>query len=70
MNPIKTVPAQSWRDITHKLLVERPRSLTYDEISKHTGISVPWLRDFAGGRRENPGICTVQALYEFLTTRA
>lgn len=64
------LPDFSWRDATRELLIERPRTLTYEEISKDTGLSVAWLRDFASGRRQNPGICTVQALYSYLKEHA
>lgn len=65
-----TLPAKQWRDTTRALLIERPRTLTYEEIAENTGLSVAWLRDFASGRRSNPGICHVEILYTFLKENA
>jgi len=61
------LPSTSWRDQTRKLLIERPRTLTYEQIEKDTGLGVRWLQTFANGSTPNPGIVFVETLHTYLT---
>jgi hypothetical protein len=51
---------------TRRMLVERPRKLTLRMIADEIGITERWLLNFASGKTPNPGVNTVQALYEYL----
>lgn len=62
-----TQQATGWRDQTRQLLNERPRSLNYDRIAKDTGLTVAWLRAFATGTSDNPGVVYVETLFIYLT---
>src|SRR5579859_4490417 len=53
----------SLRDKTTYLLNSQ-REKTIKEISKDTGISMAWLALFSRGKSINPGVNTVQKLYE------
>lgn len=59
-------PVTTWRDQTRALLANRPRSLEYKTIADETGLSVAWLRAFAAGQADNPGVVSVETLYTFL----
>lgn len=52
---------------TVKLLETTP--LTLIQIAESTGIGYHWLCKFKRGAFRNPGVNTVQNLYEFLTAR-
>lgn len=52
---------------TIKLLQDCPRPLL--TIAEDTGIGYHWLRKFKAGRFQNPGVNSVQALYEYLLRR-
>lgn len=56
----------SWRDETIALLKNRPACLTLKEIAAQTDVSVAWVRQFARGEIDNPGVNTVQKIKEFL----
>lgn len=60
-------PATGWRDTTRQLLNERPRSLDYDRIAADTGLTVAWLRSFARGTSDNPGVVYVETLFVYLS---
>ncbi|OHD25426.1 MAG: hypothetical protein A2Y38_12760 [Spirochaetes bacterium GWB1_59_5] len=57
---------QSWRDIARNLLNERPASLKMETIAKDIGVSSAWLRMFARGEINNPGVMTIQELTVYL----
>ena len=48
------------------LLSNRPRWLTYEIISENTGVTVAWLKTFAGDDEKNFGILKVQELRDYL----
>ena len=54
------------RDETRTLLIDRPRSLTYERIALDCGTSVRWLQAFAAGKIDNPGVVTVETLNTYL----
>lgn len=53
-------------DRTLELVRNRPVTLTYEELAKRTGLNVYWIRLFARGKIDNPGVVHVCRLYEFL----
>lgn len=57
---------------TRRLLLDRPRRLTYEIIGEATGLNPRWLSHFAGDaeQKSDPGAGKVQALYEYLTGRS
>lgn len=65
-----TQQATGWRDQTRQLLNDRPQWLKYDQISTDTGLTVAWLRDFASGKTENPGVVYVETLFIYLSNKA
>jgi len=56
----------SWRDTTRNLLNKRPASLKIEQIAKDLGVSSAWLRMFARGEIDNPGVNTIQSLNAYL----
>lgn len=68
-----TVAMQSLHYRTLTLLQDRPRRVTYTEISDkikgtigECGISADWLQRFATGRCDNVDVDRVQILYQHL----
>lgn len=55
------------RDKTIELIKSRSVQITYETIAEKTGLSVRWVEEFANGRISNPGVCSVEAVYHFLT---
>ncbi len=53
--------------VTHKLLVNRSRQLTYGIISADTGLGMGWLTEYARGNIPDPSVARVETLYEYLT---
>lgn len=62
-----TQQATGWRDQTRQLLNDRPRTLDYDRIASDTGLTAAWLKAFARGQAENPGVVSVETLFVYLT---
>lgn len=58
---------ESLVDRTKKLLKSRGRSLTLHEIAEALELSEHWLRSFASGRANNPGIQRLEKLHNYLT---
>jgi len=58
-----------WRDETRQLLLNRPRNLEYKTIADETGLSVAWIRAFAVGQSDNPGVVFVETLYVYLKAK-
>ncbi len=56
----------SLRDRTLELLINRSIILTFKKISEDTQISEEWLSSFARNKISNPGVNTIQTLYEYL----
>jgi hypothetical protein len=59
-------PSTSLRDKTIYLLNSQ-REKTLKQIGKETDINIAWLSLFSRGKSLNPGVNTVQKLYEHLT---
>lgn len=47
----------------------RERNETLPHITEKTGIPFYWLRKFAGGEIDDPGVNRIQKLYEYLAGR-
>lgn len=54
------------RDRTRLMLNNRPVSLPLAEIAAAIKISESWLFKFSRGNIENPGVVTIETLYNFL----
>jgi len=54
-------------DEARDLLKRRPRTMTYAEIEKDTGIKESWLKAFACGNLENPSFITIESLVKYLS---
>ena len=52
---------------TRELLTEHVKSMP--EISNATGINFYWLAKFYQGAIGNPGVNTIQTLYEYLSNK-
>lgn len=50
---------------TIRLLNNRPKSLTLEKISEHTGLGIPWISHLP--TTKNPGVNSVETLHKFLT---
>lgn len=57
---------KSLLDRTRHLVETAPRSVTFTDMAKASGVSVAWVSRFASGRIPNPGIVHVQALHDYL----
>ena len=57
------------RDKTLELLINRPRSLTFESISKFTSLKVDWIKAFQNGKIEDPSVNKTETLYEFLINK-
>jgi hypothetical protein len=55
-----------WRDSTRDLLNNRPASLSISKVAEACDVSEAWLRLFARGKIENPGVATVECLHTYL----
>jgi hypothetical protein len=51
---------------TNALLVNRPRSLTYQRICAETGLTYHWLSKFASGAIPDPGARRLEVLRDYL----
>lgn len=60
--------SSSLRDRTLELLIGHNEDLK--TISNNSNISLPWLDKFRYNTPKNPGVATVQKLYEYLTGEA
>jgi predicted GIY-YIG superfamily endonuclease len=67
---VKQVGKTTFRDTTLLLLHNRCNKTTFDEISKVTGLPLPWIKTFSVGKCPDPGVNRVQALYEYLSGKA
>lgn len=54
---------------TRQMLAERPRTLTLEELAARLDVSVNWLSMFSRGAILNPGVNTIQRLYDLLAER-
>ncbi len=55
------------RDRTVALVKTRPANLQLKDIAYATGVPLGWVKVFAQGRIVDPGVCRVQAIYEYMT---
>jgi|LakMenEpi03Aug12_release.lakeMendotaPanAssembly.Ray.scaffolds.fasta_scaffold667821_1 hypothetical protein len=61
-------PKTQLADITLELLRNRRRTLTYEQISNDTGLTVSFLQSLGGsGDGEHASVSRMQALYEYLS---
>jgi transcriptional regulator with XRE-family HTH domain len=63
---IKQKQGSVMKDIALKLLIDRPRNITYLDIANETGITVSWLRLFARDKIEEPGLSKIERLIKYL----
>lgn len=61
-----TIKSTTWQDETRELLNGRSVKITYKMIADAIGVTEGWVKLFAIGKTENPGINTVEALYNYL----
>lgn len=50
-----------------ELLRNRPRTLEYEDIAEKIDVSVPWLKNLATGRIDDPSVNRIERLYTLLT---
>jgi hypothetical protein len=60
----------SLRDRTRRLLIERPRHLTYQIIAAETALKPAWLEAFAQDKIPDPGVGKVEKLFDFLNGKS
>jgi transcriptional regulator with XRE-family HTH domain len=58
------------KDIALKLLIDRPRNITYLDIATETGLTVSWLRLFARNKIDDPGLSKIERLVKYLKANA
>lgn len=51
---------------TLELVRNAPRNISFTEMSKETGVSIPWISRFASNKIGDPGVKNVQALHDYL----
>lgn len=61
-----TIKSTTWQDETRELLNGRSVKITYKMIADAIGVTEGWVKLFAIGKTENPGINTVEALHNYL----
>ena len=61
------MPPRSLKYRTLKLLEKSPQ--TDKALANAIGVSTPWIKLFREGETKNPGVDTVQRLYEHLAGR-
>lgn len=54
---------------TLTLVENRPRTLTYKDIQKKTGIPVSYLQNLMSGLIKDPGVNRIEKLYIFFTKK-
>lgn len=54
---------------TLKLVLARPRSVTYEMIFADTGLTTHWLKLFAQDKFTDPGVKKTQKLYNYLAAK-
>ena len=59
----------SLRDKTLDLIQNRSVKLTFLVMSAETGIGERWMRMFSKDQIPNPGVNTIQTLYEYLSKK-
>lgn len=60
------IKTTKWQDETRTLLQNRPVTITYKMIAEAIGVTEAWVKLFAIGRTENPGVNTVEAMNNYL----
>ena len=51
---------------TQQLVINAPRTVTYEMMANACEASTKWISLLAAGKLNNPGIVTVQALHDYL----
>lgn len=55
---------------TRKLLINRPRTLTFNKINVDTGLTISWLNNFCSSKDDAEyGVNKIQTLYEYLSDK-
>lgn len=62
-----TIACASLYERTLHLVRNAPRSLSYTDMSKGSGLSIGWISRFADGKFDDPGVKKVQSLHDFLS---
>ena len=55
---------------TRELLINRPRTLTYEDLARKAEVTVFWLDRFANGRSNDFPCGKVERLYELLSGKS
>jgi len=63
----KTIYSSPLLACVQKLVNERPRALTLQELADELNVTTAWLSGFANGRFGNPSAVTIEQLYTRLT---
>ena len=61
------MPTSVFKDIVRGLLVNRRRTLTYEQIAKDTGLPFDFVLRYSQGKIDDPGVCRVETLYTYFT---
>jgi hypothetical protein len=62
--------SSKFKDCVQSLLINRPRTLTYDRIAKDTDIPLDFILRFARNKIADPGVCRVEQLYNYLSGKS
>ena len=65
----RTATMSRLKERTREMLLERPRTKTYEIIAKDTGLHKRWIEDFAKNPHHDQGVAKVEKLYEYLSGR-
>lgn len=63
---LDTAPSGPLLDRTLYLVINRPRTITLEEIAGPAHVSVPWISRFANGHIKDPGVNAVQRVHDVL----
>jgi transcriptional regulator with XRE-family HTH domain len=55
--------------VTFRLLRQLPRTVTYADLAKASGVSEAWIKSFGQGRMTNPSVVRVEKLYNALSDK-
>ena len=57
-------------EVTHKLLIDRPASLTLQDVAEKTGLTLSWIKDFhIHGDKREASAKKIITLYNFLSPK-
>ena len=63
----KSIYSTRLRDRTLYLVQERPARIKLTRIARDTGLPLSWLSAFTRGEIDEPSVCRIECLYEYLT---